>query len=932
MDSTCSITKRQRLRLDASLKQWMAKADGGLPDPRKESLVWTTLKVLGFDELVQQEEDRQELVDKLALLNEQVLNRVSPGSDMDAVTRRLITVLIKVVGEVESYLRRRKFQCGFAAELNRSNAIRNLNTKLDSVTGLLNTVRMTEVVKRVDRLEDVARSPITPTYPILTAPEIPPKPAIFCGRDDLIETIVHLLLQPSPCRIPLLGPGGIGKTSVAAVVMNDIKVRTKFGSRLLFVSCEGVISAEGIVQALVSALGLQHDSNPRRSLFAYLSSGGAVLLVLDNLETAWDSADKIGVEQLLSRLADITALSLIITMRGEIRPAGVDWAQSCREPLVTLSLEAARQMWLRISGTSDKKLDELLSLMDGLPLAIYLMAHQGQALDPDELLDAYRAEKTALMKDGGVGRLASLEASIQLSLNSRAMSENPHARSLLSHVCLLPDGVPTKELARMLPSMKNVRAAILALLHAALAVKHKGRLRVLSPIRDFILAHHPPSGPCLSELRTFVQNLTLQMQTSKIGTIQAKNAVDMLSTEFGNINSVLLHFWRAPPRTQDVDALQAATRQFATFSHLASHGDCAQLLREAGTRLETIGNWPGVAECTQRIGDILSSQDRYEDAVEKLQEAKMMFESVGHRSDAAQCTRSIGDLLRMRNHYTAAIAELEEAMTVFVENGDKRGAAQCTQSMGDLLRMMDRYVEAFKKLAEAKAQFVANNDSLGAAQCTLSMGEVLRAVNRNEEAVRMLADAKETFDGIGNRRGAAQCMRSQGDALRMLKRYNEALPKLVEAKAVFAEIGNRLGAAQCMLIIGNVLRMECRYEKAIDNLEEARAVFTSIGCKLGVAECNRSLPFILIKIDRMDEANHMLQEAMEIYRQLGLRKQMQYCQEVMMMLEFPSITRIWSRRQLAEPSGAELSIGHQIHDTFSKLVHHVGSMCRYSVT
>ena len=46
-----------------------------------------------------------------------------------------------------------------------------------------------------------------------TRQEMPLKPMIFHGRDDLVEDIAQLLLQKETSHVCILGPGGMGKTS-----------------------------------------------------------------------------------------------------------------------------------------------------------------------------------------------------------------------------------------------------------------------------------------------------------------------------------------------------------------------------------------------------------------------------------------------------------------------------------------------------------------------------------------------------------------------------------------------------------------------------------------------------------------------------------------------------------------------------------------------
>jgi hypothetical protein len=43
--------------------------------------------------------------------------------------------------------------------------------------------------------------------------QMPLKPAVFHGRDDLIEEITQLLMKEETSRFCILGPGGMGKLS-----------------------------------------------------------------------------------------------------------------------------------------------------------------------------------------------------------------------------------------------------------------------------------------------------------------------------------------------------------------------------------------------------------------------------------------------------------------------------------------------------------------------------------------------------------------------------------------------------------------------------------------------------------------------------------------------------------------------------------------------
>ncbi|KZO91847.1 TPR-like protein [Calocera viscosa TUFC12733] len=847
MSTAPSSSSRQRESLDVSFERWKAKA-GAVLDPLKEKVEKTTWRVFGISDVVQtRAKDCDELAAKLSWVTERILDKL-PREGGDADVRGSLDSLSETASHVEKFLGKQPSKAEkYVAGTKRQETIARFMKNLDRLRLNLVEVRTTDLSVQVGQMQSQMAGLhvdyIPSDLPLL---EIPPKPNVFYGRDELVASIVQLLLQDKTCRIPILGTGGMGKTSIAAAAINDAHVRAKYGQKIIFVSCEGVVSAEGIISALATALGIRHESNIRRAVFAYLASQGYTLLVLDNFESAAQSADSEHVEQLLGHLAQLSQLSLVITMRGSLPPAGVDWEEL--DILNRLSLDAARQIWNRIARKEDAQLDQLLTMLDGLPLAITLLAHQGRLFTPTQLLSAYDKETTKLIKVGAGGRLKSLEVSIRLSLQSQVMLEEPDALQLLSLLCLLPDGVPLGALHEMLPSLSHTLiAAISVLRQVALTFEENERLRVLSPIRDFMLAHHPPKDPALGELRRYYMNLALHSRTN------ARHNGELLAD---------------------------ATLRVAEFSYLTSYGDCLLLLEKAKIASERRHEWPMVARCIQSMGDRLYRQCHYKEAARWLEEGRARFEAVGDRLGAAQCTRSLGDVLRLQNHYEEAAVRLEAARVTFEAIGNRLGVAQCTQRLGQVLRSQGHYEEAAVRLKEARATSEAIGDRLGTAQGTQSLGDVLHMQNHHEEAAVRLKEARATFEAIGDRLGVAQCTRSVGDVLHKQNHYEEAAVRFEEARATFEAVGNRLGAAQCTYRLGDVLSMQDHYREAAVKIEEARATFEVIGNRLGAAECTHNLGVMLAMQNHYEEATVKFEEARAMFQairnRLGVAECMKY--------------------------------------------------------
>lgn len=143
---------------------------------------------------------------------------------------------------------------------------------------------------------------------------LPGSPQIFHGRDTELQHVVSTLVAENSSRIAILGPGGIGKTSLALAVLYNQEVATKFRSERHFIPCEWAQCAGDITAALLSHFALEKRGNPMKAVLQHLSRRKSpCVVVLDNLETAWEVPEgRSAVEEILSHLSDINMVHLIV--------------------------------------------------------------------------------------------------------------------------------------------------------------------------------------------------------------------------------------------------------------------------------------------------------------------------------------------------------------------------------------------------------------------------------------------------------------------------------------------------------------------------------------------------------------------------------------------------------------------------------------------
>ena len=92
----------------------------------------------------------------------------------------------------------------------------------------------------------------------LTRQGMPLKPEIFHGRDDLVKGIAQLLLREETSRVCILGPGGMGKTSVSLAVVELPLIKKRFpGGNIVWVPCIEATSATLLLEILSTQLQVQ---------------------------------------------------------------------------------------------------------------------------------------------------------------------------------------------------------------------------------------------------------------------------------------------------------------------------------------------------------------------------------------------------------------------------------------------------------------------------------------------------------------------------------------------------------------------------------------------------------------------------------------------------------------------------------------------------
>ena len=283
---------------------------------------------------------------------------------------------------------------------------------------------------------------------------LPPTGPLF-GREALVRTARELLNTPQVRLLTVIGPAGVGKTSLAVAVAT----MGLWPEPTAFVALDGIRDAELVVGSVGRALGVRDGAQPD-TVDALVQALGnrQQLLILDNFEHVIEAAP------VVAALANgCPAVTVLVTSRSRLHlkmeyllevpalpipPASNASREAIlRSPAVQLFLERVQASGVMLSCTDDQlvQVAEICRRLDGLPLALELAAARIRLLGLDGIL-AGTQERMDLLKEGprdAPERQRALRAAIEWSYQLLT----PQSRAMLEQVAVFAGGFTLEAVA-----------------------------------------------------------------------------------------------------------------------------------------------------------------------------------------------------------------------------------------------------------------------------------------------------------------------------------------------------------------------------------------------------------------------------------------------------------------------------------------------------
>ena len=669
--------------------------------------------------------------------------------------------------------------------------------------------------------------------------DMPSKPTIFYGRDKLVERTSKLLgSSETALHMCLLGPGGMGKTSLALAIIDSPLVQAKFQEeRRVWVPCLEATSASLFMQVLYTSLRVKRRTDGIMSdiLDELNSSKDPCLLLLDNFETPWNTSDgQKQVEEALFKLNQLSHVSILITMRGSQSPTvDVEWDSQI---VPATDKDSSLRICQRFNPhwKMDPNLDTLLEAVGCMPFAVTLMASRGResGSSPKQLLEEWTQLGTGMWSPDG-SLESGMNRSISLSVDSNFVKSDPDALYLLATLSLLPAGTTRQNLVYWAPKLKSMSGAIATLSRAALLQttitqddNHASQtLFVLPVIQSFMIHQKRIPEDVHQVVQSAVCTYVLDHACRYRDPTFEANA-EALAREETNIQSIMVG---AIDRRGSDDQLVQALLAFSWYRR-----DTKPLI--------------AVAEHTVNVA-----------------------RANGNKRYIAEALLCLGGSYAKVNYFDKAEGLLEESFRLLAgDHSSQHLSFECALARADVggfLYSSREVVEAFINHVLAGAK---DSDAYWRARALDTLGRLHLAFAEHEQALEAFVAAADMFLPLGCSRDTASALCGKARTLDCMYVPDE---QVLEAAQEAAEVVKHLDPSHIyshiLSLSGRVLLRMGRLMDASHSFEKCLHARQYVGGVLGIADALFCFGHMYLHTGAYPDAYAAFEAAAQKYADLG---------------------------------------------------------------
>jgi tetratricopeptide (TPR) repeat protein len=700
-------------------------------------------------------------------------------------------------------------------------------------------------------------------------------PLRFIGRSEELTWLLGQLEEAGTGGIVTLeGMGGIGKTALAAVAVQQVAEKGRFRDGIIVVHCENKTRVADVLREVLSRL-VPLRTMPETTGEAELAeiafrslSGKSVLIVLDNVEP------ELAIEQVVAPLRAAGA-TLLLTARHAL-PLG----QDSRRELGLLSAEEALELFAQSLGrTSAQSLgtgeraaaERIVTVLGHHTLAVKLAgAYAASAKRP---LDALASEleqdplhvsgdglafATELVFNRSVEQLpqsakrlfAALAGFASLQFGRKAtlaLARDPSVAGSGSDVDLLigralvdstlevemPEA-SDRERLRLHPLLRTLAAGLLALWPA------EQREAVPRVLATFYAAYCPT-----------VPDIALDADEANI-----EGALDWaLQHDLDDVAATIClgmrEYWNN--RWQTRASLRYLPEGIKAAERVALRsGQRAGRLRVADIAL-------AYAQTLRRVGNLGR-------ASETLESNLAIRRAIQDRQGEGRVLSQLGLIARLRGQMSDAERYFMQSLAIRRDVHDRIGEGYDLSQLGQMAKTRGQLAEAERYFSESLALRRSVGDRAGEAGDLGYLGQIARLRGQLEVAEGYFQQSLEIARDIRYLRAEATALSQLGQLERARGDLRNAERYLMEALELRRQAQDARGQGFDLGLLGRIAQARGELSKAEDYFRQSLAMARNVEDRRGEAAVLSSLGQLGLARGQLAEAEHHLTQSLELRR------------------------------------------------------------------
>jgi len=624
------------------------------------------------------------------------------------------------------------------------NTIKWHNRQIYSKLGVANRKQAVEFALQEGLLEEAKQASSHPST-VVHKNKIPAQVTSFIGRENEILDVTNLL--SSTRLLTLLGPGGVGKTRLALQAAETIAEAGSFGDGIYFVELAPLDDSSLVAGAVIDILEIKnvHDENPIESIIRFLQDKH-ILLILDNYEHLLEAAP------LPSELLKATThLKVMVTSRESLHVSG---EQVYDVP--PLELNSATELFkLRaravesgfdIDSANKDSVTQILTRLDGLPLAIELAAARIIVLSPQALL--LQLKKRLDILKSNLRDVPERQQTLRATLDWSYELLDPGEKTLFNRLGVFAGGCSLEAADVVCSDGLSIDPfnGLEALLNKSLISKKDDRegephFTMLETLREYALEKLESSGEAeriraghASYFATFAEQAEPALKTNSGSILIWSNRIQQA---FDNLRAAF--HW-----SMSNDALPG----LRIFSALDGLWWYTNYVQEGNRWMEQVSEKMSQApkaiqaRILTAFGLVALSKGDWELARIKTLEALSIFRQERDNSKLAYTLARLGTIDVNSERFDSAEVYLTESLQLYRQLNDDAGIALILNAFGELMRIQKRYTEA-KTYYEESIALRSKQEGEKGSSALYNLANVERHLGNDESAYKLYLQALE---------------------------------------------------------------------------------------------------------------------------------------------------------------------------------------------